>query len=126
MSLRESIDASDDLGHVDVVVPEWKGVTIRLREPDTEDVVEMERLADEWRKSNGDRKMPTLVTAPQTVAVLMRDPTTGERIYAPDDWPVLAKRSPVVVVRLYVAISKIVTKADAAGESSAVPSGASS
>lgn len=125
MGIRESIDASSDLAFVDVPVPEW-GVTVRLREPDTDDIVEIERLADEWKTENEGRKMPTLVTAPQNVAVIMRDPATGERIYQPSEWPVLAKRSPKVVVRLYVAASKVIQKGDIAGESGAVPSGASS
>ena len=126
MGLRESIDGAADLSHVDVVVPEWGGVTVRLREPDYDDIGEIERLADEWRAANGDRKLPTSVSAPQNVAVIMRDPATGARVYEPNDWPALAKRNPSVVVRLYVAASKVVTKADLAGESGAVPSGAGS
>lgn len=124
MSIRDSIDAADDLAFVDVVVPEWGGVKVRLTEPSVDDAVEIERVGSVWRKAHTGQDLPTLVLASIMLATTMRDPATGERVYAPDDWKILSRKNPAVAQRLFITISRLSAKeADLAGESSAVPSG---
>lgn len=127
MGLRERLDAADDRAFLDVDVPEWGGAKVRLSEPTQDALLEIERLQDEWKTAHGGKDIPAIVIARIVLALTLIDPETGELVYGADGIGALAKRRGSVVLRLFSKTCDLAPRASVlAGESSAVPSGASS
>lgn len=124
-SFLDTLDSADDVPTKDVVVPEWKGVTIHLRALDCDGSVAVEAALDEYRQATGATKVPSMRVAATALCYMIRnDDGTALGIGALDR---LLRRSPAVISRLFSMASGLLPTVETlAGESGAVPSGASS
>lgn len=99
MSLRDAINAMPDLAHEDVVVPEWGGATVRVRELDGMDQAEWD---DE---SAACAKEPRMRSLARFLLRSLRDPVDGSRLFT--DVASVLSRSPKVLVRLFEVAARV-------------------
>ncbi len=112
MGLREQILNCNDFKWVDVVVPEWENVTIRIITMDGGQRSDFEaRLYnDETKKLDSKRFMENLIIA------TARDPLTGASLFEPEDAILLSAKSSAVLSRLAEIAAKLNGVGDQADE----------
>lgn len=125
MSFIDDIESAGDVRSNDVVVPEWGGKTVHLRALDCDASIGIEAALDEWKQASGSTTVPPVRMAATALCFMIRED---------DGSPIgisalgrLLKRSPAVLTRLFVEAQGLAPSVESiAGESGAVPSGASS
>ena len=124
MSVLDDIAAADDLATTTVDVPEWgRKVTLKAHSIDT--ALAFEVAVDEWKTAHGGEAMkPLRVAATYLAFAILGD--DGQPLGAPAIETLMRKSRPVIE-RLFLAAPSMARQVESlSGESSAVPSGASS
>ncbi|MFD0773370.1 hypothetical protein ACFQZ2_05455 [Streptomonospora algeriensis] len=109
-SLKATILGAKDIDHEDIEIPEWGGVTVRVKGLPDEDIEGYQNSTTNMKtkaKKNADVEMSLQSRRAHLVVKALYDPETDERIFDDSDAPELAKKNAGVINGLYVLIEKL-------------------
>lgn len=113
VSLKEAILAAEDIGHEDVEIPEWGGITVRMRGMSSAqaDAYQAKRMAMRFKAQQtgdvGAMEVALNDHRAELVAKCMVDPETGRRIFSDSEAKSLAGKNAGIVKGLFVLVEHL-------------------
>lgn len=109
-SLKDAILAADDIRQEDVPIPEWGGITVRVKGLSDKQVGAHQGRQTAMRvrsQHGGDVEVETRIQRASLVVQALYDPATDRRIFDDADAPSLAEKNAGVVNGLYVLVQHL-------------------
>jgi len=108
-TLKEAILNAEDIKYEDVEIPEWGGITVRVKALNAQQLADYQNQSMAMRQEKGTGGMDVRIRNrnAQLVVQSLYDPETGERIFKDSEYKMLLTKNAGTVQALFGLINKM-------------------